>query len=65
MERSMIYFLLDGKIDPLLSCYVNLGLVVVGKSPISPVYHEEQEGCGGGDGLEDDQEGDGRRRWSL
>jgi hypothetical protein len=42
MVRSIVCFLLHGKTDPLFSCLVNL--VVVGKSPVSPVIHEEH-GC--------------------
>jgi hypothetical protein len=37
--RSMVYFLFNGKIDPLISYTVNLG--VVGKSPVSLDINEE------------------------
>jgi hypothetical protein len=39
MERFMVCFFLDAKIDPLFSCSVNL--VVVGRSLVSSVVHEE------------------------
>jgi hypothetical protein len=39
MERSMVCFLLVGKIDSLFSYFVNL--VVVEKSLVSPIIHEE------------------------
>lgn len=40
--RSIIYFVFNGKTDPLFFCYVNL--VVVGKSPFFPMFSMKNNG---------------------